>query len=214
MPGRDQPSIIKPYNFSQDRNFLGYESGKPEFVEGQDNLYLVQGNYTYESTEDVLKGDGKTTLSSTVRTFNKFHLLTKEVKVQQGTRTTTQITYNEDPSLAFYQQPANLQKPRAVVTRYEDLKASTQREETVKTETDDHGNTLSTLEKTGVKTAYEYYPAAGMKGKCPADPFGFVRYVKRITVSPAADAKGSAVAKSTEYTYLKKSTIRKAPSVY
>ncbi|WP_257458081.1 RHS repeat-associated core domain-containing protein [Archangium lipolyticum] len=213
-PGRDQPAIIKTYSFSQDQNFLGYESGKPEFVEGEDNLYLVQGNYTYKSTENILGSDGETPLSSTVRTFNKFHLLTKEVKTQQGTRLTTTITYNGDPSLAFNKQPANLHQPRTVVTRYEDLKASTSREETVETETDAHGNTLSTVEKTGVKTAYEYYPAAGVAGKCPADPFGFVRYVKRIIVSPAAGASGSATARTTEYTYQKTQTLGQVPASY
>ncbi|AKT37956.1 RHS repeat-associated core domain-containing protein [Chondromyces crocatus] len=213
LPGRGQPTITKTYQFSQDRNFLGYESGSPVFVEGEDNLYLVRGDYSYESTENVL--DGTAVLSSTVRTFNKFHLLTREAKVQQGTRTTTTITYNDKPSLAFEQQPANLQQPRRIVTRYEHVQSpASGRDEIVETETDDYGNTLSTVDATGVRTSYDYFPAAGTAGQCPADPFGFVRYVKRITSTPAPSASGDATARTTDYSYAQTSTLGGLPAPY
>ena len=205
MPGRQQEGVTKKYEFPGDNNFTGYASGSDTFLEDEDNLYLVTGIYDYQSREKVL--DGSTDLITVERTFNKFHLLATQVKTQEQTRTTTTTTYNDDPSLGFYDQPANCQLPSVVTTTYEDLtNAGVSRTETEETDTDDYGNVIREVQKTGVVTEYEYYPAAGTAGECPADPFGFVKYVKSSTVIPVAGAGGSADERSLTITYLQLDT--------
>lgn len=197
-PGFNQPAMKKTYEYSL-YNFTGYASGKVDYENDQDNLYLVVGDYNYTSKERILNTAGET-VSITERTFNKFHLMTSEVKTQDNKVTATEITYNEDPQKSFSEQPANLQLPSIVLTRYTDALTSEYREETVETQTDDYGNTLSSKDITGVKKVYTYYAKEGETGLCPADPLGFVRFMKSITQQAAPDSR-STPDKVTRYQY-------------
>ncbi|MCT8352383.1 MULTISPECIES: hypothetical protein [Photorhabdus] len=156
QPGNGQPAISKSYEYSSVHNFLGYSSGRTSFDSSQDNLYLVTGKYTYSSIERVL--NGQNVISVTERVFDKFHLMTKEAKTQDNKRITTEITYNEDPSKSFSEQPENLQQPSHVLTRYTDLQTNTSREESVNIKSDDWGNTLLITETSGIQKEYVYYP--------------------------------------------------------
>jgi RHS repeat-associated protein len=197
-PGANQSRMVRKYSYSPNSNFTGYPySGG--FKEGEDNLYLVHGDYTYWTDETSIDVDNNDNVLMTTRTtYNKFHLLTEELILREGTRTTQILAYNAVPGL-FPVQPANLQLPKTITKRYDLVAGGVAREEVQHIETDDYGNELSRTEPSGVRTEYSYYSIAGEDGKCPADPHGlFQRYLKQERIIPAG---GSPAARLTEYTH-------------
>ncbi|OWQ40167.1 type IV secretion protein Rhs [Pseudomonas lactis] len=196
-PANSQLPITRTYTYSTGNNFTGYPySGG--FREGEDNLYVIGGDYNYWVEERSIDSQDSTVLSSTRSTFNKFHLLIEEQTLREGARATTTIAYNTAPGL-FPAQPANLQLPRLITTRYELVAGGTTREVQVAIETDEYGNELSRTEASGVRTEFSYYPINGESGKCPADPHGlFQRYLKQERLIPVA---GNPTDRLTEYTH-------------
>ncbi|MFA7941881.1 RHS repeat domain-containing protein [Pseudomonas brenneri] len=194
-PAASQPAITKTYVYSPGKNFTGYPySGG--FREGEDNLYLVGSEYDYW-TEETNRGASNAVLSVTRTTYNKFHLLTEEQTLREGTRTTTSIAYNTGPGL-FPAQPANLHLPKTITKRFE-LSGNPAREVIEYIETDDYGNELSRTGPSGVRTEKIYYPIAGEINKCPADPHNlFQRYLKQERLVPAGTTPA---ARLTEYTH-------------
>lgn len=183
FPGNGQPAIIKNYQYSPAFNFTGFFSGKNQIDSDQDNLYLVSGSYNYSSTERLVENGN--VISSTERTFNRFHLLIKEEKTEGGKRLTRNFTYNESAGVNYYQQPENLQLLARLNTLYTDLSSGATRQEQEIYQTDRWGNTLQTLHADGTLEINEYYPVTGEGNNCPVDPFGFSRFLKS-TVKKAA----------------------------
>nr|ULG18441.1 hypothetical protein Man4p_00124 [Serratia proteamaculans] len=176
FPGNGQAAILKNYQYSSPFNFTGFFSGKNQIDRDQDNLYLVTGIYNYSSSERVVENGN--IISSTERTFNRFHLLIKEEKTESGKRLTRNFTYNETAGINFYQQPANLQLLARLVTVYADLSSGAVRQEQEVYQTDHWGNTLRTTHVDGTQEVNEYYPATGEGSNCPEDPLGFSRFLK------------------------------------
>lgn len=198
IPGGSQSRMVRTYQYSPSTNFTGYPFSSG-FREGEDNSYLVVGDYSYWTDETCIDPDSNDAVLSTTRTtYNKFHLMTEDRVLREGTRTTQTFTYNSVPGL-FPAQPANFQLPKLITTRYDLVAGGTAREVTEAIETDDYGNELSRTEASGVRVEYSYYPLTGETGKCPADPQGlFVRYLKSERLIPAG---GSPAARLTEYTH-------------
>ena len=71
--------VSTPEDVTGTHNYLGYDARHPKFVRGEDNLMERGGSYDY-STEEIVEG------ISTVRTYNRFHLLIDEKKYAQGAR--------------------------------------------------------------------------------------------------------------------------------
>lgn len=203
-PGASQPSMAKTYSYSTGCNFTGFPFGGG-FREGEDNLYLVAGDYDYWTEETSIDIANKDAVLSTTRdTFNKFHLMTEEQVRREGTRVTTTIAYNVLAGKLFPDQPANLQLPREVTKRFELVAGGQGREEVQVIQTDDYGNELSRTESTGVRTEYSYYPIAGDGDKCPADPHDFFqRYLKQERLVPANTTVAPRI---TEHTHTRLST--------
>ncbi|AZE87731.1 RHS repeat domain-containing protein [Pseudomonas orientalis] len=198
-PGANQPTIVSVYSYSSPYNFTGYYSGSV-FRPGEDNLYLVAGDYDYWIEERLIDLYNNDAVLYTARsTYNKFHLLCEERVTREGSLATTTYAYNVLAGKLFPDQPANLQLPRLITKRYELLAGGAAREETWQIETDDYGNELSRTEASGVRTEYSYYPITGESGKCPAEPHGlFQRYLKQERLIPAG---GSPAARLTEYSH-------------
>lgn len=196
FPGNGQPAILKNYQYSPTLNFTGFFSGKSQIDRDQDNLYLVSGTYNYSSTERVVENGN--VISSTERTFNRFHLLIKEEKTEDGKRLTRDLSYNETAGVNYYQQPANLQLISRIVTVYTDLISGASRQEQEDYQTDQWGNTLQTTHADGTREINDYYPATGEGNNCPADPLGFSRFLKS-TVRKAA--YGTAADKVTRFSW-------------
>lgn len=186
QPQAGQPSIVTRYAYSPTKNFTGNPI-PGGFTPGVDNLYKNSGAYEYWSEARTLDPDnGNATLAVTTTTYNKFHLMTRQVR-QQGTATkTTTILYNDQPNVGFSAQPANLQIPRQVTNVYTTSGSSGSRQEVTTTTSDGYGNILSQIDPSGLRMDYDYYPVAGQSGACPAEPNGlFVRFRKTERATPA-----------------------------
>ncbi|WP_338473794.1 RHS repeat-associated core domain-containing protein [Pseudomonas sp. MS646] len=188
-PGGGQGPITVKYTYSANgHNFLGFNSGIGWSEDGLDNLYKMLDAYEYESTEALMVGTD--TVRSVTRKFNRFHLLVSETTLQ-GTHQQTQKTRyyaDEDDKLAFDAQPRQCQLPKEVMTRWELTDdARKWREDVERSEYDIHGNQTLSVQPSGVTEATTYYPAGGIPGKCPEDPYGFVKHIEHTTVSPATD---------------------------
>ncbi|XXH00617.1 hypothetical protein Hte_006965 [Hypoxylon texense] len=198
-PGQGQPAIETSYQFS-DYNFLG-NGGCVEWKDGEDNLYLVPDDYQYSSTAKVIGG------STTTYTYNKFHLLVQSQK-QKGTKRVTQsMQYYALRYTAFDEQPAQYQLPRQVTTTFEDTSSNKSRSQVTQLEFDDWGNPTKEVAPSGIVTKRVYYAATGEENAttgdvyCPSDPHGFQRYIKEVTVTPAASSFITPI-RSWKYTYL------------
>ena len=180
-PGNGQDAMVTNYTYSS-RNFLGY-NGSHDWNDGEDNLFRSPYNYTYDSTVTVQGG------AQTKNTYNKFHLLFISERQKNTKKVTQTITYHANVSAAFDAQPAQYQLPKRVDTKYEDTSSKASRTETSHHQFDEWGNPTEETESNGIITIRQYYPPSGEKGpdnvvKCPADPYGFKRYIKTETIRP------------------------------
>ncbi|OLU05998.1 YD repeat-containing protein [Pseudomonas reinekei] len=185
-PGGGQPPIAVKYSYSGN-NFLGYNAPISWDSNGEDNLYKIIGAYDYSSTESLMVGAA--TARSVTRTFNRFHLLKSEVTTQGTHQKTVTTTYYANDTDSFENQVRQCQLPKQVVTRWELTNDAREwREDKELSEYDIHGNQTLSVQANGVTESTSYYPAEGVAGDCPPDPYGFVRHVRENTVTPAADS--------------------------
>ncbi|MCP2073943.1 UNVERIFIED_ORG: RHS repeat-associated protein [Pseudomonas lini] len=188
-PGGDNPPIVVAYSYGADsHNFLGYGSAINWDDDGLDNLFKVLEPYTYTTTESLMSGTE--TVRSITRTFNRFHLQTQEVIAQGNHQKTIRTRYyaDDDDKLSFDNQPRQCQLPRKMSTLWsisDDPRFW--RLDTEINEYDIHGNQTLRIEPTGLTESISYYPADGVAGFCPTDPYGFVRHVREKTVTPSSD---------------------------
>ncbi|UKZ85334.1 uncharacterized protein TrAFT101_001199 [Trichoderma asperellum] len=203
-PGNQQPAIRTLYSYST-TNFLGY-GGIDSWKSGQDNLYRVRDDYTYNAT--VSADGGK----ETTYTYNKFHLLVKSQQVKDNKQITQSITYHAKENVAFEHQPPQFQLPKIVVTNYRNLSdQKLSRDEQTQHAFDEWGNPTMDIQTNGVRTDRVYYPPKGEPGSCPADPHLFQRYLKEQTVTPAKKPDPAPV-RSTRHTYHEMPTASGAPA--
>lgn len=185
-PGGGQAPIVVKYRYSTDgHNFLGYGSGVDWDDDGLDNLFKVVEPYVYSSTESLVAGSE--TVRSITREFNRFHLQTLEATAQGNRLKTTRTRYYADDNdkLSFDDQPRQCQLARQHSTFWtisDDPRFWRQDKEV--SEYDIHGNQTLRIEPSGVTERISYYPAEGVEGLCPADPYGFVRHVSEKTFAP------------------------------
>lgn len=197
-PGFAQPPLDVSYTYSPE-NFLGAGLSIGWDEDGLDNLYKYVGPYAYTSTESqVVDGVSR----AITRTFNQFHLLTQEHTEQGNAVKDIETRYGFLAGKPFYEQPSDCQLPKEVDTRWS-LKndATRQRTEKVTSAYDAYGNLTREQQANGVTETRTWYPADGSQDGCPADPEGFVRQLKELTVTPAA-GEGSAPVLRTRYRYV------------
>ncbi|WP_109513634.1 RHS repeat domain-containing protein [Pseudomonas ovata] len=197
-PGFAQPPLDVSYTYSPE-NFLGAGLSIGWDDDGLDNLYKYVGSYAYTSTESqVVDGVSR----AITRTFNQFHLLTQEHTEQGNAVKDIETRYGLLAGKPFYEQPSDCQLPKEVDTRWS-LKndATRQRTEKVTSAYDAYGNLTREQQANGVTETRTWYPADGSQDGCPADPEGFVRQLKELTVTPAA-GEGCAPVLRTRYRYV------------
>ncbi|TDJ73313.1 sugar-binding protein [Pseudomonas putida] len=170
------------YDYSTN-NFLGYGADGVVWDDNyhQDHLYKFTGReFSYYSTASHYR-DGK--VLRTVKTiFNRFHLTTQCITTQGDCVETVTTEYHERANLRFEDQPAYFQLPKKITTSWTQNRQ--RREQSVSTEYDAFGNVVEETQASGVRTVSEYYPSTQSEG-CPADPEGFVRNLKSVTIYPA-----------------------------
>lgn len=205
-PGAGQDDINYKFTYvlplqNNEHNFLGYQA--PGLVwgnsgTGYDNIYQVVVDYKYGSIQSLMEGDA--TVNSVVRTYNRFHLLTREETQQNGHIQAVDTTYhlsNNEHAL-FSEQPAFFQLPHIVKKSwYLTSNPNKIRTETITTQFDTHGNEISKVFADGTTFISTYYSPTGEGTPaddfyCPPDPELFVRSLKTKTTIPAPSSFGDA----------------------
>ncbi len=179
----DEKSYMRStYEYSTN-NFLGHGADGVVWDDNyrQDHLYKFTGReFSYDSTASHYR-DGK--VLRTVKTiFNRFHLPTQCITTQGDCVETVTTEYHERANRRFEDQPAYFQLPKKITTVWTQNRQ--RREQSVSTEYDAFGNLIEETQANGVRTVREYYPSTQSED-CPADPEGFVRNLKSVTVYPA-----------------------------
>ncbi|KWS88372.1 RHS repeat domain-containing protein [Pseudomonas syringae] len=206
--GQAQMDVYYTYkdSFGREHNFLGAGLDIAWEDNGLDNLYLYRGAelYEYSSTETLrVEVAGKADAERSIeRTFNQFHLLTRETTRKNLSVMQVDTRYYIEPGEPFSTQIAYCQLPKEVQTTWRlSSDGSVPRSETVSSTYDKHGNLLTQTQANGVVEASEWYLADGEDG-CPKDPEGFVRWMKSSKVTPAISGYGKAPVLITRYRYL------------
>ncbi|WP_346400683.1 RHS repeat domain-containing protein [Pseudomonas syringae] len=209
-PGFGQAQMDVHYTYQdsagRQRNFLGAGLDIAWEDNGLDNLYRYLGAepYEYSSTETLrVQVAGEADAERSIeRTFNQFHLVTRETTRKNLTVMQVDTRYYIEPGQPFLTQPAYCQLPKEVETTWRlSSDGSVPRSEVVSSTYDRHGNLLTQTQANGVVEVSEWYPADGEDG-CPPDPEGFVRWMKSSQVIQAASGYGDAPVLITRYRYL------------
>lgn len=188
-PGNGQPAMVSAYTYNErgTNNFYGYGAVR-DWSNGEDNLYRIVtaegADYQYGSQETVFEGSKE--IRTITRIYNRFHLMLLERTEQDGYRYDDETEYHDDPTQPFDRQPAYCQLPKRKIRRYAKLNGSNEvafREESEETHYDDSGNPTWVKDARGMIEEREYYPVSGSGTDCPADPLGFMRFLKSIRVT-------------------------------
>ncbi|MGE6387241.1 hypothetical protein ACQKEN_16450 [Pseudomonas sp. NPDC078416] len=208
--GTDATALTRSYEWSGAHNFLGFGSEQAfDWQQGRDNLYQVDQDYDYEVVETLAGPDGDT-LATLTRTWNRFHLMTREVTRRGSAESRIETTFGLDPEADWDGQPAWYQLPhQQTVTYIDHSRAGLQRSEHTDYRYDVSGNLIFTRSPAGVEEHSEYYPAEGTPASadgtgCPPNALGMVRHLKKKTIKPARlddGTYGGAPVISTTYTY-------------
>ncbi|WP_446469573.1 RHS repeat domain-containing protein [Xenorhabdus stockiae] len=175
---------VRTYTYTKN-NFLGSGTGG-DWSRNQDYLYGVLSDYQYGSIE---RWDNGQAVREITRRYNNYHLLVSEKVEQNNCIRQHETEYYAQIGAEFAQQPPQFQLPKSATVRF--IAGNGQREEVTRTEFDAAGNPTLQIAPDGTRTVWVYYPAKGEVTRldddcygCPADPHGFVRYVKSKTVTP------------------------------
>ncbi len=214
-PGDGQPVQLVRYDYGLygSNNYFGWPVVR-QWRNREDNLYHLTGggDFLYGSTETLMDARG-TVLQTVSRTFNRFHLLTRERTLQGQTMQETQTTYYDEPWLPIARQLPYFQFPHKVITRKAHLDGQrVLRELSTEEETryDELGNPVWHRNALGGIEASEYYPVSGETDHCPADPLGRITRLKSRTASPPPGTEGPV--KQTRYRYQSLPVRQDAPA--
>lgn len=199
-PGFEQPQIDVRYTYKQSHNFLGAGLNVAWEDNGLDNLFKYLGTYDYACTESLWVDD--VAVRSIERTFNRFHLVAREVTTQNQHRQTVETTYYIEEGKRYSEQPAYCQMPKDVKTTWTVLnQPERSRSETISNTYDSHGNLLMKTRADGIVETQTWYPAEGVEGECPPNAEGFVCQLKERTVTPALSDQDGAPTLTTRFRY-------------
>ncbi len=214
-PGDGQPVQLVRYDYGLygSNNYFGWPVVR-QWRNREDNLYhhTGGGDFLYGSTETLMDARG-TTLQTISRTFNRFHLLTRERTLQGQTLQETETTYYDEPWLPIARQLPYFQFPHKVITRKAHLDGQrVLRELSTEEETryDELGNPVWHRNALGGIESSEYYPVSGETDHCPADPLGRITRLKSRTASPPPGTVGPV--KQTRYRYQSLPVRQDAPA--
>lgn len=193
-PGGGQPDMIKYYTYSE-QNFLGYNGNFGDWSADSDYIYTTLTDYIYSSTETVT--DAGITVT-TLRTYNNYHLQICEEVTREGCTYRTDYSYYAEQGSFIDSQPPQFQLPKNTKEIWTDKEGKSRERETL-LEFDKNGNPVYQLSPDGTQTVTEWYAAEGEEG-CPAEPNGFVRFMKSQIITPR-QTDFNTPKKQTRYTY-------------
>lgn len=191
--GRDQPATVHEYNYNYvgDNNFLGFGiSGRSFDIWSKEHDYLYSqltdwkesSGYAYGSTQTVLiDGEEKQEIR---RRYNNYHLLVSEETRQGSHHVVKELEYHAKVNCDIEGQSAFYHFPKTQTITYKLAGTEQQRLEITEHSFDDYGNPLEIRHPDGTREEYSWYAAHGEAGACPAEPRGFVRFLKSHRITP------------------------------
>lgn len=177
-PGGKQPRTVKSYTYTA-QNFLGFNGDFGNWDGNNDYIYTTLTDYTYGSTETVKSG---TDTLITQRSYNNYHLQISELTRRGQCSYRTETTYYAKTGSFIDSQPAQFQLAKTFKETWTDSTGA-QRSRFTETEFDTAGNPVYEKSPDGTETITTWYDAKGEDG-CPAEPQGFVRFIKSSRVIP------------------------------
>jgi len=182
-PGGGQPKKISTWTYTR-QNYLGKDAPINTWQPDQDHmLNILLADYHYGSIQKNCDEHNEV-LSEVTRQYNSYHLLVSEKTRREGKIYTNETLYHAEPGKKFDDQPEQYALPQKQTECWEDEENALSRTQVILWEFDEHGNPLRQETPDGTVTRYSYYPAEGEGEHCPADPYGFTRYLKTQTVTP------------------------------
>jgi len=180
IPGAGQPDIVTVWEWTEN-NHLGKNAAHPSWDKDTDPmLHALKPDYFYGSVARVRDTGTGYSLSETTRRYNGYHLLVSESTLRNGKRHTLSTEYHAQPGGTFNEQPEHFMLPTTVRETWSD--STGVRKSMTQYQFDASGNLLWHHAPDGTVTTYAYYPAGGEGDACPADPYGFTRYLKAESV--------------------------------
>lgn len=187
------------YDFSRNHfNYYGYGL-VTKWADRDDQLiHSADANhYSYLSTETQY--DEKGVLAVTIdRTYNNFHLVTRETTTRGHVETTVDTTYDIVANRPFANQKKSFQLPKKVLTTVRDG-SGMQMDTIVEYEYDEAANLVSQIDhSTGIRESRDYYPPEGEGDDCPPDELKMIYRLKSKTSYPGP---GGGPVLTTRYRY-------------
>lgn len=201
ISGTEQPRTTL-YTYPDGPNYLGHGlkvqwNGQDDPLQGHEALPPETYYNGPTETETVEGAEGRTV----TRTYNAFHLLTKEETVRGDKTETREVVYYALPGVPTKSQPPQYRSPRTITRSWSSKgDPAKNRQEREEFDVDSYGNTISVTHPDGRRETREFYPAKGDTG-CPADPLGLTRFLKATTTFPASEQSGAVPVTSTRHTY-------------
>lgn len=209
IPGAVHTQSITKWSYTQ-KNYLGKDAPLNQWQPDQDHmLNILLADYQYGSTAEHQNAD-RVTLSKVTRRYNSYHLLVSETTVRDGKQYVSETEYYAKKGAAFNDQPTQYVLPKKQTESWFDLSkqdVTSSRTLVTRYQFDEFGNPAHQEASDGTISDYAYYPAIGEGSNCPADPHGFTRYLKTLTVTPPKKS-GNEPARLTRYRWQKLEPLR------
>lgn len=181
-PGNGQPVTETHWTWTEE-NYLGRNSPGRSWSDWTPEtdlmLDILSPDYYYGSTAKIMDG---VALSTVIRRYNNFHQLVSESTLRDGKTHTVATDYLARSRATMDELPLQYQMPLQQVESWEADRRSRYR--VTRWRYDGAGNLVKEWSPDGTITEYAWYHPQGEGDDCPADPYGFKRWLKRKKVSP------------------------------
>lgn len=200
----DRTRVLQASRYDYDTHGYNNYHGYPlvSVWEDRNDQLLHHGGastFLYGSRETQLDSQG-VVLCVIERTYNHFHLLTREVTRRGQVVQDIATEYGEVPGEPFVRQPRSFQLPHKVTTALYDARHEAVRRTTVvESRYDAEGGVVYRHDSgTGVTMRYVYFPLDGEEDRCPPDP---LRLARRLASETAIPGPAGGPTRTTRYRY-------------
>lgn len=209
IPGGEQPQSVTTWSYTR-KNYLGKDAPMNEWHPDHDSmLNTLLTDYQYGSTEQHLD-ENNNILYKVKRNYNSYHLLASEETIRDGKTHLRETEYHATSGANFDDQPTQYALPKTQTESWSEPNekgVTSSRSSVTRYKFDEFGNPVRQEAPNGTLSEYIYYPAKGEGSDCPADSYGFTRYLKTQIVTPPKK-NGDELISTTRYTWQKLESLK------